>query len=417
MPCKIPDSRFDLIENYDPTGAKKNAMTTQHGCFLRDPGHFDCRLFNISPREALQMDPVQRLLLMVSYEAMEIAGYSADRNPSSNSKRIASYMAQTTDDWRENQQIQGVDIYCVPGYIRAFTPGRINYHFKWEGASHSVDAACSGSSTAVQLACQALLSRECDTALAGGGQVNAAPYPFAGCGRGGFLSPTGNCKTFSDEADGYCRGEAAGVVVLKRLEDAIGDNDNILTVVSGSMRTYSANAASITQPHGDSQVEICRSVLKQANADPQDVGYVEMHGTGTQAGDSVEMQSMARVFGGTRSVENPLVVGAVKANVGHSEAVSLSTPPIRPVLTLHVSQKGAGITSLIKCVLMMQKSGRIPPQPGVPLKLNRKFPPLDRMHIQVADGTSKLRYRPHGDGKKKILLNNFDASVSLIPIV
>ena len=274
------------------------------------------------------MDPVQRLLLMLSHEAMEMAGYNADRNPSSNAKRIASYMAQTTDDWREIQQNKGIDIYFVPSYIRAFTPGRINYHFKLEGASHSVDAACSGSSTAVQLACQALLSRECDTALAGGGQVNTAPSPFAGCGRGGFLSPTGNCKTFSDTADGYCRGEAAGVVVLKRLEDAIADNDNILTAISGSMRTYSANAVSITQPHKDSQVDICSRVLKQANVEPRDVGYVEMHGTGTQAGDSIEMQSIAHTFGGTRSSDNPLVVGAVKANVGHSEAVSLSALPV-----------------------------------------------------------------------------------------
>lgn len=112
-------------------------------------------------------------------------------------------------------------------------------------------------------------------------------------------------------------------MVLKRLGDVIADNDNILTVVSGSMRTYSANSASITQPHGDSQVEICGSVLKHANAEPQDVGYVEMHGTGTQAGDSVEIQSIARIFGGTRSVKIPLVVGAVKANVRQSEAVSL----------------------------------------------------------------------------------------------
>ena len=273
------------------------------------------------------MDPVQRLLLMLSYEAMEMAGYSADRNPSSSSNRIASYMAQTTDDWRDAQQIQGVDIYCVPAWIRAFTPGRINYHFKWEGASHSVDSACSGSATAVQLACQALLSRECDTALAGAGQVNTAPTTFAGCARGGFLSPTGNCKTFSDAADGYCRGEGAGVVVLKRLEDAVADNDNILTVVSGSMRTYSANAASITQPHQASQVDICSRVLKQANVEPQDVGFVEMHGTGTQAGDSIEMQSIARIFGGTRSIDNPLVVGAVKANVGHGEAVSAFALP------------------------------------------------------------------------------------------
>ena len=267
------------------------------------------------------MEPVQRLLLMTSYEAMEMAGYTPGGTPSTDPKRIATYMSQTTDDWREINQTQGVDIYYVPGIVRAFTPGRINYHFKWEGPSYSVDTACSGSTTTVQLACQALLSRECDTALAGGGQVNATPAGFAGCGRGGFLSPTGGCKTFSNEADGYCRGEGVGVVVLKRLEDAVEDNDRILAVISGSVRTYSAEAVSITQPHLGSQVKIFEKVLQQASMDPQDIGYIEMHGTGTKWGDSTEMQSVAEVFGAARSKEHPLAVGAVKANVGHSEAV------------------------------------------------------------------------------------------------
>ena len=270
------------------------------------------------------MEPVQRLLLMACYEAMEMAGYTPGGTPSADSKRIATYMAQTTDDWREINQTQGVDIYYVPGFVRAFTPGRINYHFKWEGPSYSVDTACSGSTTTVQLACRALLSRECDTALAGGGQVNVTPAAFAGCGRGGFLSSTGGCKTFRDDADGYCRGEGVGVVVLKRLEDAVNDNDRILAVISGSARTYSAEAVSITQPHLESQVRIFNKVLHQASMDPLDIGYIEMHGTGTKWGDLTEMQSVAEVFGATRSNDHPLAVGAVKANVGHSEAVNLS---------------------------------------------------------------------------------------------
>ncbi|KAG8531293.1 Type I Iterative PKS [Bacidia gigantensis] len=388
---KVPSSRFNLNDHYDPSTAMKSSMTTEHGCFLREPGLFDCRLFNISPREAIQMDPVQRLLLMTSYEALEMAGYAPGRTPSSEPKRLATYMAQTTDDWRENNQCAGVDIYYVPGIVRAFTPGRINYHFKWEGASHSVDAACSGSSTAVQLACRALLARECDTALAGGGQVNTAPAAFAGCGRGGFLSPTGQCKTFHDDADGYCRGEAAGVVVLKRLEDAIGDNDNVIGIVDGSLRTYSAKAASITQPHGESQVNILQTLMREAGKDPKDISYVEMHGTGTQAGDYAEMKSVAEVFGPTRTAGNPLTVGAVKANVGHSEA-------------------GAGITSLIKCILILQNGGKIPPQPGMPFKLNHRFPALNKMHIKIAGSTSSNQSRPSVTDRVKVLLNNFDAS-------
>ena len=321
---KIPPSRFDLNEHFDPSGETKNAVTTQYGCFLDKPGLFDSRLFNVSPRETAQMDPLHRLLLMSSYEALEMAGYTPNGSVSTDGKRVATYMGQATDDWRTINECQGVDIYYVPGAARAFTPGRLNYHFKWEGASQSIDAACAGGSTAVDLACSALLSRECDTALAGGGSILTAPAAFAGLSRGGFLSPTGGCKTFRDDADGYCRGEGVAVVVLKRLEDAMTENDNVLAVINGSARTYSAKAASITQPHADSQAKIYRQVLHQASVDPLDIGYVELHGTGTQWGDFTEINSISQVFGEGRTKEHPLVVGAVKANVGHGEAVSVS---------------------------------------------------------------------------------------------
>ena len=297
-------------------------MTTQYGCFLDQPGLFDSRLFNVSPREALQMDPQQRLLLMATYEAMETAGYSQGGALSTDNKRIATYFGQTTDDWRDINDIQGIDIYYIPGVSRAFAPGRLNYHFKWEGPSYSIDSACASSSAAIHLACTALIARDCDTAVAGGGSVLASPAVFAGCSRGGFLSSTGGCKTFSDTADGYCRGEGIGVVVLKRLEDAITDNDNILAVIGGSSKSYSASAASITQPHVESQACLYRQVLQRACVDPDDVDYVEMHGTATQAGDLAEIQSITQTFAAGRSREKPLMIGAVKANIGHGEAVS-----------------------------------------------------------------------------------------------
>ena len=211
----------------------------------------------------------------------------------------------------------------IPGVARAFTPSRLNYHFKWEGASHSIDAACAGGTAAVNLACSALISRECDTALAGGGSILTAPGVYAGLSRGGFLSPTGNCKTLRDDADGYCRGEGVAVVVLKRLEDAIADNDNIQAVINTSARTYSADAASITQPHAETQIKLYKRVLRQAGVDPVDIGYIEMHGTGTQQGDFTEMQSVIGAFGTGRTKDNPLIIGAVMANVGHGEAVSI----------------------------------------------------------------------------------------------
>ena len=269
------------------------------------------------------MDPLQRLLLMVSYEAMEMAGYAQDGSLSTNSKRIATYMGQAADDWRSINECQGIDIYYIPSVSRAFTSGRLNYHFKWEGASYTLDSACASSSTAIALACSALIARDCDTALAGGGSILPTPALYAGLSRGGFLSTSGGCKTYHDDADGYCRGEGVGVVVLKRLEDAISDNDNIQAVIKGYARTYSADAKSITQPHKESQCKLYNRVLQQTCTDPLDIGYVEMHGTATQLGDVSEMTSVAEVFGEGRTKDNPLVVGAVKANVGHGEAVSI----------------------------------------------------------------------------------------------
>ena len=275
----------------------------------------------------MQMDPLQRLFLMTSYEAMESAGYCGNSSFSTNNGRISTYFGQSGDDWRSINESQGIDIYYIPGGIRAFAPGRINYHFKWGGAYYSVDTACASSSTTVQLACSALIARECDTAVAGGGSLLTAPEMYAGLSRGGFLSTTGGCRTYNNNADGYCRGEGVGVVVLKRLEDAIADNDNIQAVIKGAARSYSADAVSITQPHGETQEKLFKNILRQTSVLPEEVGFVEMHGTATQAGDTVEMTSVVNVFGEKRSPNNPLVVGAVKASVGHGEAVNITRVP------------------------------------------------------------------------------------------
>ena len=316
-------SRFDLDEYFDPDGVVKGSLSTQYGCFIDKPGLFDSRLFNVSPREAAQMDPMQRLLLMITYEAMEMAGYAPDGSVLTNGKRVATYIAQSTDDWRAINEYEGPDIYFIPGVARAFAPGRLNYHFKWEGASHSLDAACAGGTSAVDLACSALLARECDTALAGGGSILKCPGNWSGLCRGGFMSTTGNCKPLREDADGYCRGEGVGIVVLKRLEDAIADNDNIQAVINSSARSYSADAVSITQPHAESQAKLYRRVLQDASIDPLDIGYVEMHGTGTQWGDLMEVTSISDVLAAGRTKEYPLIIGAVKANVGHGEAVGI----------------------------------------------------------------------------------------------
>jgi iron transport multicopper oxidase len=193
--------------------------------------------------------------------------------------------------------------------------GRINYFFKFEGPSYSVDTACSSSLAAIQLACTSLWSGNCNTAVAGGLSVLTSPDLFSGLSRGQFLSQTGSCKTFDNSADGYCRADGIGSVVIKRLTDAELDRDNILAVILGAGTNHSANAISITHPHAQAQSSLYREVLEQSGIDPLDVGYIEMHGTGTQAGDGTEMKSVVDVFAPTnpsRADDNPLYVGALK---------------------------------------------------------------------------------------------------------
>ncbi|KAK6613458.1 polyketide synthase [Botrytis cinerea] len=345
----IPPSRFSISDFHDPTGETKNSLITTHGAFLRHPGLFDNKLFNVSPKEALQMDPLQRLLLLCTYEALEKAGYARDSSTSTHPSKIGTYFGQTVDDWKDINAQMGIDTHYLPSLDRAFHPGRVAHYFKWGGGFYSVDTACSSSLTCAHLACEALNNRELDMTIVAGGSLLGAPEMFSGLGKGGFLSATGGCKTFHDDADGYCRGEALGVVVLKRLEDAVRENDNILAVIKGTERNSNAGAASITYPGQEAQEK-----LVCGNAWDRDAG-----------GDNVEINSVRKVFAQNRGRDNPLNIGAVKATVGHSEAA-------------------AGIASLIKSLLILRE-GSIPTQPDWPFKLNHKFPDLEASNIMIAD--------------------------------
>lgn len=202
--------------------------------------------------------------------------------------------------------------------VRAFGPGRINYHFGFSGPSLNIDTACSSSAAAMNVACSALWARDCDTALVGGLSCMTNPDIFSGLSRGQFLSKTGPCATFDNAADGYCRGDGCATVIVKRLEDAVADKDNVLAVILGTATNHSADAISITHPHGPTQSVLSTSILNDAGVDPHDVDYVEMHGTGTQAGDGTEMKSVTDVFANAtrkRPADRPLYIGAVKANV------------------------------------------------------------------------------------------------------
>ncbi|KAE8321385.1 melanin synthase [Aspergillus sergii] len=387
----IPTDRFDAEKHVDPSGKAKNTSWTPYGCFIDGPGEFDPRFFNMSPKEALQTDPMQRLALVTAYEALEMSGYVGNRTRSTTLSRIGTFYGQTSDDYRDVNAAQDIGTYFITGGIRAFGPGRINYYFKFEGPSFSVDTACSSSLAAIQLACTSLWSGDCDTAVTGGLSVLTSPDLFSGLSRGQFLSQTGSCKTFDKAADGYCRADGVGTVVIKRLKDAELDNDNVLAVILGAATNHSAQAVSITHPHAETQSKLYREILQQSGVDPFDVGYVEMHGTGTQAGDGTEMRSVTDVFAPacpSRPADYPLYVGAIKANIGHGEASS-------------------GVASLIKSILMFKK-GFIPPHVGIKNEINKGFPDLEARNVRIAMTKTPLP-APRGS-KRTILVNNFSAA-------
>jgi len=390
---EVPRDRFDVKTHFDPTGKARNTSHTPYGCWIENPGLFDPRFFNMSPREAFQTDPMQRMALATAYEALEMSGYVPNRTRSTQLDRIGTFYGQTSDDWREINAAQDVDTYFITGGVRAFGPGRINYHFGFSGPSFNIDTACSSSAAAIQLAATSLWAKDCDTAVVGGLSCMTNSDIFAGLSRGQFLSKNGPCATFDNDADGYCRADACATVIIKRLDDAIADNDNVLAVILGTATNHSADAISITHPHGPTQEVLYNSILNKAGVDAVDIDYVEMHGTGTQAGDGTEMLSVTNVFAPTgsrkRTIEQPLYLGAVKANVGHGEAAS-------------------GVTALIKCLMMLQHN-IIPPHVGIKNTINQGFP-TDLADRNVNIAFSKTPFRGRSGRGRRIYLSNFSAA-------
>ncbi|KAL5338099.1 hypothetical protein BJX70DRAFT_217015 [Aspergillus crustosus] len=388
---KVPEDRWDADAHVDLTGAARNTSKVPYGCWIQQPGLFDPRFFNMSPREALQADPAQRLALLTAYEALEGAGFVPDSTPSTQRDRVGIFYGMTSDDYREINSGQDIDTYFIPGGNRAFTPGRINYYFKFSGPSVSVDTACSSSLAAIHLACNSIWRNDCDTAIAGGVNILTNPDNHAGLDRGHFLSRTGNCNTFDDGADGYCRADGVGTIILKRFEDAQADNDPIMGVINGAYTNHSAEAVSITRPHVGAQAFIFKKLLSDANIDPKSISYVEMHGTGTQAGDAVEMQSVLDVFAPDhrRGPGQSLHLGSAKSNIGHGESAS-------------------GVTSLVK-VLLMMKENTIPPHCGIKTKINHNFPTdLAQRNVHIAFQPTPWNRAP--SGKRRAFLNNFSAA-------
>ena len=341
---EIPKDRWDIDQYYDPDPEKPGGIISRQGGFIRDVDQFDAHFFNISPREAAAMDPQQRLLLTLAWEALEHAGM----NPAALAgTRTGVFVGLFSHDY-EILQIKGndrgvFDTYFATGNSAAVAAGRLAYCFGFQGPALAVDTACSSSLVAVHLACQSLRRGETDTALAAGVNLLLSPELSMTFSRAGMLSRSGRCKTFDVSADGYVRSEGCGVVVLKLLSRAIADGDPVLAVVRGSAVNQDGASNGLTAPNGLAQEAVIRTALTDAGVAPHEVSYIEAHGTGTPLGDPVEVSSLANVYGRGRSGDNPLFLGSVKANIGHTEAA-------------------AGIAGLIKVVLALRHH-HLPGQP------------------------------------------------------
>jgi acyl transferase domain-containing protein len=329
-------------------------MMTRWGGFLRDIDKFDPEFFGIAAREAASLDPQQRLLLEVAWAAFESAGIVPSRLLGS---RTGIFAGLGTFDYGQLQLMRNdpaaIDAYYATGASHSVAAGRLSYVFGLRGPSIAVDTACSGSLVAVHLACQSLRARECDLALAGGVNVLLLPEMFIDFSNARMMASDGRCKSFDAAADGYVRGEGCGMVVLKRLSNALADGDDVLAVIRGSAINHDGRSSGLTAPNGPSQVAVIRSALENGGVRADDVDYVEAHGTGTALGDPIEVQALAEGLAAHRSSGRPLLVGSVKTNFGHLE-------------------NAAGIAGLIKAALCL-KHGRIPaslhfkePNPHIP---------------------------------------------------
>ena len=338
---EVPPGRWgrERYNALDPELAAK--LPSPGGGFLSDVEGFDPAFFGISPREAVSMDPQQRLVLEVSWEALEHAGIDPSGLVGSATGVFVGVTA--SDYWGHLRSADPthLDVYIATGNSHNATAGRVAFTLGLQGPAMAVDTACSSSLVAVHLACQSLRLGESNLALAGGVNMMHSPDTFFAFFKWGMTAPDGRCKTFDDSADGFVRAEGCGMVVLKRLSDALSDGDRILALIRGSAVNQDGASSGFTVPNGLAQEAVIRQALRVAGVEPAAVSYVEAHGTGTSLGDPIELESLDAVLGQGRAPDRPLIVGSVKTNLGHLESA-------------------AGMAGLIKVVLSLQH-GEIPP--------------------------------------------------------
>ncbi|MCE9543517.1 MAG: polyketide synthase, partial [Verrucomicrobia bacterium] len=337
---EIPPERWNTGTYYSPLPGYAGKTDSRWGGFVEDIDQFDPSFFGISPREASSMDPQQRLLLETAWESFEDAGFVPD--PSGGSK-TGVFVGISTHDYSQIQasfRDKGtIGSHTTTGGVMSIAANRISYLFNFQGPSLVVDTACSSSLVAVHLACRSLRTGECATALVGGVNALLIPDIYIGFSRMSMLSPDGRCKAFDARGNGFVRGEGAGMILLKPLQDALRDGNRIYSVIRGSAVNQDGRTGSLTVPGEEAQRRLILEACADAGISPSEIDYVEAHGTGTPVGDPIEASAIGSALG--RRVDRPCPLGSVKTNIGHLEA-------------------GSGIAGLIKASLCLHH-GEVPP--------------------------------------------------------
>ncbi|BAV99309.1 type I polyketide synthase [Lysobacter enzymogenes] len=380
---EVPADRWHRDNFYHPRKGVRGKSATRWGGFVDGIDRFDAGFFGISPREAAVMDPQQRLLLEVCWEAFEDAGIV----PSSLHERaVGVYMGGFTLDYMlqqlGNADYRNVEAHTATGSMMTLLAARLSYVFGLRGPCMSIDTACSSSMVAVHLACQSLRNGESDIALAGGVNALLGPAYTIAESQAGMLSPTGRSRAFDSRADGYVRGEGGGIVVLKRLDDALAAGDHIYATIRATQSNQDGRSQGITVPSADAQRLLMRAALAAADATPAQIDYVEAHGTGTPVGDPIEAGAIGSVMSEGRDPAEPCLIGSVKTNIGHTEAA-------------------AGVAALIKTALVLER-GQVPPHLHF-LEPNAQID-LQALKLRVPTGLTAL---PHRDGATLAAVNSF----------
>lgn len=365
---EIPPDRIDIAAYYDARPDLAAKMSSRRGGFLEHIDKFDAAFFGVSPHEAERMDPQQRALLEVAWEALEDAGQPVDRLAGS---ITGVFIGLWLNDYESRlfADPASVDFYACTGTGRYSASGRLSYALGLEGPSLTIDTACSSSLVAVHLACQSLRRNECSLALAGGANVILQPHISIAYSQSKMIAPDGRCKFGDAQANGYVRSEGAGVVVLKALPNALRDGDPIYAVILGSaVNNDGRSSGYLTTPSCEGQERMLHLAYGDAGISPSQVRYIEAHGTGTAAGDPVEINALGNVLSSNRPSGSVCYVGSVKTNFGHTEGA-------------------AGIAGLIKTALVL-KHRTIPANlhlrelnPGIPWKEYSLVIPREAMRL------------------------------------